>query len=56
VKCVALCKARDAWKNWKYVLTKYFVMRGREPFKKYTCITKDDWAKFKKTRKTKDFN
>jgi hypothetical protein len=37
------------------VLTKYFVRRGREPFKKYTSLTKKDLATFKKTRKTKDF-
>jgi hypothetical protein len=55
VKRVAFCKARDAWKNWKYVLTKYFVRRGRDPFKKYKSITEDDWAKLKKTRKTKNF-
>jgi hypothetical protein len=55
VKRAALCKARDASKNWKYMLTKYFVRRGREPFKKYKSITEDDWGPFKKTRKTKDF-
>jgi hypothetical protein len=37
------------------VLTKYFVRRGRDPFKKYTSITKKDWTTFKKMRKTKDF-
>jgi hypothetical protein len=37
------------------VLTKYFMRRGREPFKKYTSITKKEWATFKKTRKIKHF-
>jgi hypothetical protein len=44
VEHAALCKVRNACKNWKYVLNKYFVKRGREAFKKYKSINKADWA------------
>jgi hypothetical protein len=54
MKRAALYKARDAWRNWS-VLTKYFVRRGREPFKKYTSITKKYLETLKNMKKTKDF-
>lgn len=55
VQRAALCKSRDAWKNWKYVLNKYFVKKGREPFKLYPSITKDAWEEFKRVRKSPEF-
>lgn len=51
----ALKKARDAWRNWKYVLHKKYMLKGLEPFNKYNMIRKEDWDQFKAIRRTQDF-
>ena len=55
VEKAALAKARDAWKNWKYVLNKYYRKQGREPFKKYKSISRADWKEFKRVRESPEF-
>ncbi|KAM0858514.1 hypothetical protein ACQ4PT_047785 [Festuca glaucescens] len=55
VQKATLAKARDAWKNPKYGLNKYFTKEGREPFKKYKSITKADWREFKRVRESPEF-
>ena len=48
-------KARDAWRNWKYVLHKKFVLKDLHPFNKYTMIENDEWTQFKAYRPSEDF-
>ena len=55
VEHCALKKARDAWRNWKYVLHKKFVLKDLHPFSKYTMIENDEWTQFKAYRLSEDF-
>ena len=55
VEHCALGKARDAWRNWKHVLYKDYICKGKEPFSAYTMITNPDWEEFKRERATKKF-
>ena len=55
VEHYAIRKARDAWRNWKHVLYKDYMLKGKEPFSVYTMITNLDWLQFKRERETKVF-
>ena len=55
VEHCAIRKATDAWRNWKHVLYKDYMLKGKEPFSEYTMITNLDWLKFKRERETEAF-
>ena len=50
VEHCALKKARDAWRNWKYVLHKKIILKDLHPFNKYSMIENDEWTQFKAYR------
>lgn len=51
----ALSKAKDAFRNFKYVLHKKFMKQNKDPFEKYPHILPEQWARFVEIRRTPDF-
>ena len=55
VEHCAIRKATDAWRNWKHVLYKDYMLKGKEPFFAYTIIRNPDSLQFKREGKLRRF-
>ena len=55
VERATLKVANKAWKDFKSMLHRKYVMEDKSPLEKYPCIAKEDWIGFKESTQTEEY-